>query len=428
MKFSSIIAATFVCAGVVAHGQVQQGFAGSNAPNSGSDFQFTIPPGVANFSVVVTNGSTTAYSWLLMTTNGVPTNADYTYGSRVTWTSSAPRNQISLEAPECVAGTHGLRVYTPSSGTHNFGVVLYTNRVDLRSATYPATKPVAFTTTGTLSSGQWHYFQVDVPATLPNGWRIALHTPSATTPNLYIRRDALPGTSSSNYLKAGTSSPNHNTLLLTSAEAIAGNYFIGVYVASSASPVPYTLSAEPGFTATTTLAWDPGTSDAGTVVHTNTSPAGGHYYFQLTTQATANQAWRTKLNVTSGSAKLYVRYNAVPTTSSFHHSSVRDNAPNGVIVAQGSSTGTYFGANQPWHILVVATPGAQWSLVTGEAYVHALPALAADGSSGATATIGAEGARIFSTTIPSGTLAWRLWVNDPAKMIYVRKEIFKFLN
>ena len=117
MKFSIFTAAAIVCAGV-ANAQVQQGFTGSNGPGTGSDFQFTIPPGVANFSLVVTNGSTSAYSWLLLTTNGVPTNADYTYGARL---SGNVRNQISLEAPECVAGTH------------NFGVVLYTNRVDLRS-------------------------------------------------------------------------------------------------------------------------------------------------------------------------------------------------------------------------------------------------------------------------------------------------------
>ena len=100
MKFSIFTAAAIVCAGI-ANAQVQQGFTGSNGPGTGSDFQFTIPPGVSNFSLVVTNGSTSAYSWLLLTTNGVPTNADYTYGSRITYTTTAPRNQINLEAPEC---------------------------------------------------------------------------------------------------------------------------------------------------------------------------------------------------------------------------------------------------------------------------------------------------------------------------------------
>ena len=60
--------------------------------------------------------------------------------------------------------------------------------------------------------------------------------------------------------------------------------------------------------------------------------------------------------------------------------------------------------------------------MTGEAYVQQLPALAADASSGATVTMGAEGMHFFKTTITTNTLAWRLWLNGLTNQMYVKQS------
>jgi uncharacterized protein YmfQ (DUF2313 family) len=88
----------------------------------------------------------------------------------------------------------------------------------------------------------------------------------------------------------------------------------------------------------------------------------------------------------------------------------------GFVLAQGPQ----FSAGQNWYLLVHATPGAQWKLVTGEAYVQQLPPLAADASSGAAVTMGAEGMHFFKTTITTNTLAWRLGLNGLNNPLYVK--------
>ena len=389
-------------------------FLGTNAPGEETHFAITVPEGSANLSLTVTNNSSGAFSWLLLTPGGIPTATDFTYASRL---NEAKPNQINLEAPELATGDFGLSVFTPinAADSHNFNVIMTTNRTDLRSAEYPVMKPVNFSTTGSLTNTQWHYFQVDMPTNLLSGWRITLNTTSMdTVPSLYVQRGQLPQTWS--HIQAGTPSRFANTIVLSTNETTAGTYFIGVHLpAGEWGTIPYTLSTE--LAAIMPLPWDPGTTDAGTMVYTNQSATGGQYFFRVNTESTARQIWRVALNVTSGSAHLYVQQDALPATTYSRFSSVRDNASNGVVIAQGHQ----FSPGQTWHLLVVATPGAEWNIVSGEAYVQPLPPIAADGSSGTTATISAEGMRFFSTTAPAGMLAWRLWANNASKPIYVRK-------
>ena len=136
--------------------------------------------------------------------------------------------------------------------------------------------------------------------------------------------------------------------------------------------------------------------------------------FKITTLNTANGAWRTALNVTSGEADVYLRLGGPAQTNAYNYASAQA-CSDGFVLAQ---TGQW-SVRQDWYLTVHATPGAQWTLLTGEAYVQPLPALAADASSGATATIGPEGMRFFKTTISAGTLAWRLGLNGLNNTIVV---------
>src|SRR5205823_9904292 len=174
----------------------------------------------------------------------------------------------------------------------------------------------------------------------------------------------------------------------------------------------------------TTLTWDPGTSDTGTQVFTNQSNTGGDYYFAITTLSTLNGAWRSALAVTGGEADLYLQYGSVPSTTYYNVSSHRVGS-DGFVLSQAAGQ---FAASQTWYFMVHATPGAQWTLLTGEAYVQQLPPLTADASSGATNNIGPEGTRFYKTTISSGTLAWKLWLNGLTNQVLVKQSGTPFPN
>ncbi len=391
-----------------------QPFVGTNSPGQSSNFTFTVAAGATNLSLVVSN-SATAWSWLFLTNGGVaPTVNNYEFTSRL----AGATNQINLEAPEFATGTYSLLVDTPpASALQAFSVALTSNRTDLRSASYPVSKPLVFSTKGYLTnagSGAWHYFQVDVASNLPTGWRVVVSSTNATPPGLYLRRGQLPTAYSYDYVSAGLPV---ETVNLTSTLATAATYFIGVYLPSgAASWANYTLGAE--LASVTTLTWDPGTTQAGTQVYSNQSVTGGDYLFAITTQATADGVWRNALNVQSGQASLYLLESSLPATNSYNYASTLSGS-NGFVLGQAAQ----FSPGQSWYLLVHATPGAQWNLVSGEAYVQPLPELAADASSGATATMGAEGMAFFKTTIPAGTLAWRLGLGGLTNQLYVKTTL-----
>ncbi len=375
-----------------------QTFLGTNAPGQATNYSFTIGAAATNFSLVISNAPAT-YSYLRVAKGRTPTDTDFDFISRL----NGATNQINLQLPEFAAPTnYGLRVSTPAgSTTHTFTALLTTNRTDLRSGAYPVLKPLAFTTTGLLTNsaglGAFHYFQVDVPTNLP-GWRIVLSTANADA-NLYVRRGAIPTIGSYDYL---SSSQPVDTIILDSSMATSNTYFLGVYLPTGpATNCNYTLTTEIGWL--NSLTWDPGTADLGTQVFTNLSASGGDYYFKITTLNTANSAWRTALKVISGEANAYLRFNTPAQTNAYDYASTRVGA-DGFVLAQN----VHWAVAQDWYVTVHATPGAQWTLLTGEAYVQQLPALAADASSGANATIGPEGMRFFKTTVSPGTLAWRL--------------------
>jgi len=385
-----------------------QTYSGTNAPGQGTNFSFSLGAGATNLSLVVSNNSTT-YAYLLLAKGRTPTDTDFDFVSRI----NGATNQINLQGPEFVVTNYGLRVLTPAASTADaFTVLMTTNRTDLRQPGYPVLKPHAFTTTGVItnanSQAAFHYFQVDIPTNLP-GWRIVLSTTNANA-DLYVQRGARPTTGS--YLHLSTGQPI-DTLILDSTEATNGTYFIGVYLpAQAATNSVYTLTTEIGWL--NTLAWDPGTTDLGTQVYTNLSASGGDYFFKITTLNTANGAWRSALRVTSGEANLYLRLGAAAQTNVYNYASQRIGWDGFVLPQTAQWT-----PGQDWYLTVHATPGAQWTLMSGEAYVQGLPALAADASSGGSGIIGPEGMRFFKTTISAGTLAWRLSMNGGGNTILV---------
>src|SRR5262249_5731191 len=79
-------------------------------------------------------------------------------------------------------------------------------------------------------------------------------------------------------------------------------------------------------------------------------------------------------------------------------------------------------AGEEWFFMVRATPGSQWTLVTGEPFSLDLGVVATNGASGSgSLPMGAEGMRFFKTTTPGNMLAWRLWLNGLTNSILVKK-------
>ena len=169
----------------------------------------------------------------------------------------------------------------------------------------------------------------------------------------------------------------------------------------------------------TQLAWDPGQTHLGTQVFPNPNSNGGPYYFRITTISTTNGVWRTALNVLSGEGDVYITSGGLPHTYSYYRRSIRVGS-DGFVISQSASQ---FAPGQDWYILVMASQGATWNLVSGEAYVMNLGAVAPYWSTDSSTNVvmGAEGFRYFRATPPVGTLAWRLWLRGATNDIYVKK-------
>ena len=380
-------------------------FSGINAPGTSTNFPFLVSAGTTNFSLTVAN-TTSEFSHLLLKLGGTATTADYDFIAQF---DDGRTNAINLELPECVATNYEVMVYTPTnSAEHAFVVMLETNVADLRSASLPAAKPQAFIADGSLTNGQWQYFQVEIPTNSP-GWRLVLNSSGTGIPELDVRcgDEPTPG----QYLKQ-VSGLTNGTIILTDTEVTEGTWFIGVYLADGTTE--YSLFSEVGYI--TELNWDPGTADLGTEVFTNTSMSGGDYYFGIHPQNTDIGVWRTALNVLMGEADIYMQQDWQPGTGSGWQST--RTGSDGFVVHSSQYT-----LGQEWDIMVHATPGAQWNLVSGRAYVTDLGELATNDASGSgPVSIGAEGMRYFKTTVPPETMAWRLWLNGMTNTLYVRKS------
>jgi len=187
----------------------------------------------------------------------------------------------------------------------------------------------------------------------------------------------------------------------------------------------------------TTLAWDPGTADVGTAAFFNTNTRAGRHYLKVTTQSSDLGGWRTRLKVSSGEAALYLSKTALPTTTTSTHSSVQIGS-DGLVLRDDQ-----FADNEEWSLMVFATEGAQWSIVSGKPYVHDLGALpftdtnsngkydigeAVAAQDAPTAPMPPEGIRFYKSSIPTGTPAWSLWLGGSTREIALRSNKLPFHN
>ncbi len=391
-------------------------FVGTNAPGAASNFAFTNPVAVTNLSLTISNNTGGAFSHLLLKQGGTPTDSDYDFIAQLDGAPSSVTNAINLQLPEVAAGMYGFRVRTPgNSAEHAFVVTLLTNITDLRTATHPATKPQSSVSTGSLTTGQFHYFRIEIPTASP-GWRLVLNSSGPGNGEIYVRKNALPDTGSFDKRVVGLTNA---TIVYTDAELTAGGaYFIAVRANGGATG--YTLYSESGYL--TTLTWDPGTTPGGTQVYSNSNPAGGFFYFKMQTQNAGIGAWRTALKVFSGEADVFLKQGAPASDTDYSFQSSRTGSDGMVLHA------SQFSAGQDWFITVRATPGATWTLTSGEVFAYDLGPLAADASSSTNVHILPEGMAFFKTTIVPGTLAWRLGLNGATNALYVKKSFVPLPN
>src|SRR5262249_23582942 len=123
MKTKIAFMSAVVSAMAITFTTAAQTLSGTNAPNTGTNFSFTVGAGATNLSLVISN-SATAYSHLYLKRGGPAATNDFDFVARV----NGQTNQINLELPEFMATSYGLRVVTPAtSAQHAFNVVLTTN-------------------------------------------------------------------------------------------------------------------------------------------------------------------------------------------------------------------------------------------------------------------------------------------------------------
>jgi hypothetical protein len=179
------------------------------------------------------------------------------------------------------------------------------------------------------------------------------------------------------------------------------------------------------------LTWDFGASDTGTQVATQPASAAGSYYFRINTKSA--EVWRTRLNVTSGEANLYLRRGQIPVIDETGVRASEAEGSDGLVLGP-----TEFAPGENWYVLVEATgPSNTWSLVTGAPYVRDLGSLPFTDSNGdGSYTIGEssqnagvalqlmppEGVVFYKVTLPQNVPAWALWFNGGNQLMGVRKS------
>ncbi len=382
-----------------------QTYSGVNAPGGFTQFQFNLNQGATNLSITVT-GSATAYSHLLLRAGSAPSDVSFDFIA-----AAAGSNALHIEGGDLQKTNYVLRVRTPaSSAAHAFNVTIATNQTDLGSAAKPITKNLNGRAEGQVSRGEWRYYRFEVTGEVP-GWQCSVSANHAY-PEVYVRRDGVPSTSS--WLKRSLGQVN-DLMAFTGAEASTGYYVVGLQAPASAPlpAMPFTLQSQ--IVQFVELSWDPGTSHAGTMVHSQTTAEAGYYHFKVTTQPSLVGGWRTALNVIRGEARIFLSKGVAPSPSSFDYKS--ENIGSDGFVTPPAD----FAPGQDWYFMVQADADSEWTLVTGEPYVQNLGSLSPDSSSGSgPVDIGPEGIRYFKTTIPPNTLAWRLWLKGATNQILVK--------
>ena len=211
----------------------------------------------------------------------------------------------------------------------------------------------AATQSGSLTSGQWTYYDITLP-TPQQGVRLVLSSSASSDFYLYT------GTvhSAGSQVAASNSQTLHTLLVPAATLSAGGTYHVRIH-ANAALSYSYT----PDLQYARPLTWDPGTSLAGSAPLGQPDSAGGDYLFQFSGQSPVHQAWRTTLQVSAGEADIYLQPGSAPVGGGQYSS------------AQAGSDALYLSGDpsgQTWFVRVHATPGATWNLVSGDLYVQDL--------------------------------------------------------
>ena len=178
------------------------------------------------------------------------------------------------------------------------------------------------------------------------------------------------------------------------------------------------------------LSWDPGTTDTGTLIVNQPMAAAGLYYYRINTRAA--EVWKTRLNVTTGEANLYLKKGSVPVIGQAGVTKSDGIGSDGIVLSAAD-----FGPGESWFILVEATGGNNtWSLTTGDPFIRDLGSLPfTDDNNDGSYTIGEasqnggvamqtmppEGVVFYKATLPLNVPAWALSLPGSNLQIGVRK-------
>ena len=155
---------------------------------------------------------------------------------------------------------------------------------------------------------------------------------------------------------------------------------------------------------------------------------GGDYFFRITKENANWGAWRTRLDVPSGEADLFLRLTNLLTPTPYDYSSTQPGSDGLVLLTNQPVTVPSYKAGQVWYVMVTATPGAQWSIYSGNLFITPLPSPAADASGGTNTVFAPEGMNFYRLTVNSNTIAWRLGLAGLTNNLLVHQGAPAFTN
>jgi hypothetical protein len=359
---------------------------GLNQPGGFTDFSFDVDAETTQVRLTVPGDERFASRLLVRRGAQIVQDADAAIATNNAYGDTV----LDLDRPTLQAGRWYVRVRTPDVGLEH-AFALYVDR-----GARPESRSSPVDTVGSVLAGQERVVRLTVPDGA-DGLRVVV---AGDRPVSLAMSYDHPTQGPPVGQFAGTG--NVATGFVDPETLQDGKY---VYVRFSAgdglSALNYRLFTENQYARE--LNWDEGDTDAGTVAVEQPDEVGGTYLYRVLTRESRYGAWRTVLGVGAGEADLYMTFDSPDFGGIGNYRSGRA-GPDAVVLSTDA-----FSANQAWYLRVVATPGSRFRLISGDVYVRELAPVALDdtGSSG-NVTIGPEGVAFFRTSVPDGTLAWRL--------------------
>ncbi|MCK6571535.1 hypothetical protein L6V77_10630 [Myxococcota bacterium] len=361
-------------------------FYGTNAPGGFTDFSFDVDVETTQVRLTVPGDERFASRLLVRRGAQIVQDAD----AQIVTDNAYGDTVLDLDRPTLQAGRWYVRVRTPDVGLdHVF--VLYVDR-----GTRPESRNSPVDTIGSVLPGQERVVRLTVPDGA-DGLRVVV---AGDRPARLMMTYDHP--TQGPPVGQATGTGNVTTGFIDPETLQDGKYvYVHISAADGVSALNYRFLVENKYARE--LTWDEGVTDAGTAAVDQPDEVGGTYLYRVSTRESRYGAWRTVLGVAAGEADLFMTNNS-PDFGGLGHYRSGQVGPDAVLLATHA-----FSANQAWYLRVVATPGSRFRLVSGDVYVRELAPVAPDDTgSSEDVTIGPEGVAFFRTSVPDGTLAWRL--------------------